>query len=160
MKSELGRHEPACVSGYTRMKEPSVHSAHSARLRAILASFAVYLLPVVGPHSAVLLGPTLVMLIAEGRNNREPLWIVADFALALCLLDPHFFAYTDLREVRVLAYRSIPRGPASPTTRQRTRAGQPSLRRVSRFASNPPGGDRKFARRAPAAPPFSFQERA
>ncbi len=64
------------------MKEPLIHSA---RLKAILASFAVYLLPVVGPHSAVLLGPTLVMEIAEGRNNREPLWIVADFALALCL---------------------------------------------------------------------------
>jgi hypothetical protein len=51
---------------------------------AVLLSFSVYLLPLVGPHSLTLLGPGLLKELTRD-TNRNPAWIAADLGLALLL---------------------------------------------------------------------------
>ena len=57
----------------------------SPRTKAILASFLVYLLPIVGPHAVFTLGPTLVISVAVGLEEQGILWTAANFALAFTL---------------------------------------------------------------------------
>jgi hypothetical protein len=59
-------------------------SRRSAAIKALLASFAVYLLPVIGPHMALPWGGAIVMELAS-LHRREPLWLAADIALAVIL---------------------------------------------------------------------------
>ena len=56
----------------------------SAAVRAALASFGVYLLPIVGPHAFTLLGE---MVVREAVSNpeRQALWRAADIGMALLL---------------------------------------------------------------------------
>jgi len=48
----------------------------------IVASFAVYLVPLAGPHAVWLLGETLVQELTR-PGGRDPRWITADVGLAL-----------------------------------------------------------------------------
>jgi len=57
----------------------------SATVRAALASFGIYLLPLVGPHAFTLLGEMVVR-----GSEREALWRAADIGMALLL---HFAAF-------------------------------------------------------------------
>ena len=50
--------------------------------KAVLASFSVYLLPLVGPHAIWLWGPLLLAEILS-KGNKEPLWIAVDLGLAV-----------------------------------------------------------------------------
>lgn len=52
--------------------------------RAIIGSFAIYLLPIVGPHSLSFLGLLLLEMIVRG-HGREFLWRALDIGLALTL---------------------------------------------------------------------------
>ena len=56
----------------------------SAAIRAALASFGVYFLPVIGPHAFTLLGQ-MVVLAAVSNSEREALWRAADIGVALLL---------------------------------------------------------------------------
>lgn len=56
----------------------------SATIRAGLASFAIYLLPVVGPHAFTLLGE-MVLREAVSAPERAALWRAADIGVALLL---------------------------------------------------------------------------
>ncbi|MGH6932921.1 MAG: hypothetical protein ACREEE_10875 [Dongiaceae bacterium] len=56
----------------------------SALFRAFLGSFAVYLLPIMGPHFVVIWGVAIAMELASD-HHREPLWLTADLALAVGL---------------------------------------------------------------------------
>jgi hypothetical protein len=53
-------------------------------LVAAALSFSVYLLPLVGPHTIMLLGAGLSQQLTGG-SNREPAWIAADIGFALVL---------------------------------------------------------------------------
>ena len=53
--------------------------------KASLASFSVYLLPLVGPHAIWLWGEVLFPEIVGKGERREALWIAADLGLALVL---------------------------------------------------------------------------
>ncbi len=55
------------------------------RLKAFLASFLVYLLPLVGPHGALPWGVLIGAELIEGLGPRDPLWIAADVVLAAAL---------------------------------------------------------------------------
>jgi hypothetical protein len=55
----------------------------SAALRAGVASFAVYFLPVVGPHTFNFLGEHVAVAISA--SEREPLWRITDIGVALLL---------------------------------------------------------------------------
>jgi len=52
---------------------------------AVLASFLVYLLPIVGAHIAMPWGVALGAELTEGLNRRGPLWVAADVALSVVL---------------------------------------------------------------------------
>ena len=49
---------------------------------ALVGSLAVYLIPLIGPHAIWLLGESLLQELTR-VGEREPLWLVADLALAL-----------------------------------------------------------------------------
>jgi hypothetical protein len=53
--------------------------------KAVLASFSVYLLPVVGPHMAMFWGVLLGHEVYSGPDKRQAAWIAADLGLALLL---------------------------------------------------------------------------
>jgi len=53
--------------------------------KATLASFLVYLLPLIGPHTLQPFGVVIAMELTEGVNQRGPLWIATDISLALAL---------------------------------------------------------------------------
>ena len=57
----------------------------SAIWKAPLASFLVYLLPIVTVHILIPWGMILAMEISRGRGDGEALWVAADVALALGL---------------------------------------------------------------------------
>jgi hypothetical protein len=57
----------------------------SLLLKAFLASFALYLFPLVGPHTFWFLGQYLVMEIVRSPHGRDPLWIALDFGVAIGL---------------------------------------------------------------------------
>jgi hypothetical protein len=54
-------------------------------LKAFVASFLVYLLPLVGPHIVLPWGAVVVAELTEGLNRRDPLWIAVDVSLAVTL---------------------------------------------------------------------------
>jgi hypothetical protein len=56
-----------------------------AALKALIASFSVYLLPVFTVHIFYLWGWAVGVEILAGKSGREPLWLAADAALALGL---------------------------------------------------------------------------
>jgi hypothetical protein len=51
---------------------------------AALLSFSIYLLPLIGPHAATLLGQALISELTRD-TNRSPVWIATDIGLALLL---------------------------------------------------------------------------
>ena len=57
----------------------------SPLVKAVLASFLVYLFPIVGPHAAFTLGPALIMGVAEGLEEQGIPRMAANFALAFTL---------------------------------------------------------------------------
>ena len=57
----------------------------SAIWKALLASFLVYLFPIVTVHILIPWGMILAREISQGRADREALWVAADVALALGL---------------------------------------------------------------------------
>ena len=59
--------------------------AKPALWKAFIASFLVYLLPLVGPHGALPWGVALAAELSEGLGRRHPAWIAADVALALVM---------------------------------------------------------------------------
>jgi len=56
-----------------------------AVLKALIASFSVYLLPVFTVHIFYLWGWTIGAELLAGKSGREPLWLAADAALAFGL---------------------------------------------------------------------------
>jgi hypothetical protein len=58
--------------------------------KALLASFSIYLLPVVGPHMAMFWGVLIGYEIYSGPENRQAAWIAADLGLALLLQSAAF----------------------------------------------------------------------
>src|SRR5688572_20572227 len=56
----------------------------SVTVRAALASFGIYLLPLVGPHAFTLLGEMVVRETVSG-SEREALWNAANIGVALLL---------------------------------------------------------------------------
>jgi hypothetical protein len=59
-------------------------SRKRALLWAVIGSFAVYLIPIVGPHSIIFSGSLLLEELAGG-HSREALWRALDIGLALVL---------------------------------------------------------------------------
>ncbi len=53
--------------------------------KGIAASFLVYLFPLIGPHTLQPWGVVIVMELTEGLDQRDPLWVAADLALAVTL---------------------------------------------------------------------------
>lgn len=68
--------------GAHRMTEPRPRGP--ALIKAFLGSFAVYLLPIVSPHIAMIWGVVVVMEVASAYR-REPLWLAVDLTLAVLL---------------------------------------------------------------------------
>jgi hypothetical protein len=60
-------------------------SRRSTLLRALLASFAVYLIPIIGPHAARLLGEHLFARLVRGGPDPVAAWIALEWAVALGL---------------------------------------------------------------------------
>ncbi len=60
-------------------------SNRGAVLKALIASFSVYLLPLFTVHVLFLWGWAIGAEILAGKSGREPLWLAADAALALGL---------------------------------------------------------------------------
>lgn len=56
-----------------------------AAWKALLGSFVVYLVPVVGPHVLLLFGGALAQELARLGGDRQAWWVAADVALALAL---------------------------------------------------------------------------
>jgi hypothetical protein len=53
--------------------------------KALLASFAVYLMPIIGPHAFWLLGEHLWMGLTHGGHGRSVGWVVMEWGLAVAL---------------------------------------------------------------------------
>ena len=60
-------------------------SKRSTLLKAFLASFAIYLIPIIGPHALWLLGEHLWMGLTRGGHGRVAGWIAMEWGLALAL---------------------------------------------------------------------------
>ena len=77
---------PSRATLYQVEKRPtSDPNARSARLRAFLASFTVYLIPIVAPHIVSVLGFVLIKELSSEHHHKEPSWIAADVVLCLLL---------------------------------------------------------------------------
>jgi hypothetical protein len=75
------------------------------RLYALILSFSVYLLPLVGPHVIVLLGPGILGDIMRGDHGG--MWIATDVGFAILLQSTAFAAITPYLKSRPgLASRS------------------------------------------------------
>lgn len=58
---------------------------YSALVKAFFASFAVYLLPIIGPHALWLLGSHLFMRLTHSGPDRVAAWIAMEWGLAVAL---------------------------------------------------------------------------